>query len=206
MQKLTTLGKVFDRVDALSSACYDDAINVSDISFDNLDTVKIAGEPHQLRPVAQRAISNRLGIPYPYLRRCPADVQALNLNHWITHEKNEQLLFRFDGGDVRAVFTTKYIPVDNFEIMERLDTMGYKPETEVQCYLDPEFLSLSIPDGKKAFEIDGDRFKPGISISNSEVGLASLSIAAFVLRLVCSMDLWPNQRCRHRIGMYPPKS
>jgi hypothetical protein len=189
MQKLTTLGKVFDRVDALSSACYDDAINVSDISFDNLDTVKIAGEPHQLRPVAQRAISNRLGIPYPYLRRCPADVQALNLNHWITLERNEQLLFRFDGGDVRAVFTTKYIPVDNFEIMERLDTMGYKPETEVQCYLDPEFLSLSIPDGKKAFEIDGDRFKPGISISNSEVGLASLSIAAFVLRLVCSNGL-----------------
>jgi hypothetical protein len=65
MQKLTTLGKVFDRVDALSSACYDDAINVSDISFDNLDTVKIAGEPHQLRPVAQRAISNR----WAYLTR-----------------------------------------------------------------------------------------------------------------------------------------
>jgi hypothetical protein len=113
----------------------------------------------------------------------------MNMNHWIQHEKNDLLLFRFDGGDVRAVFTTKYIPVDNFEIMERLDTMGYKPETEVQCHLDPEFLSLSIPDGKKAFEIDGDKFKPGISISNSEVGLASLSISAFVLRLVCSNGL-----------------
>jgi hypothetical protein len=189
MQKMTTLGKVFDRVDALSSACHDDNIYVSDISFDNLDTVKIAGEPHSLRPVAQRAISNRLGIPYPYLRRCPPDVQAMNMNHWIQHEKNEQLLFRFDGDDIRAVFTTKYIPVDNFEVMERLDSLGYMPETEVQCHLDPGFLSLSIPDGKKAFEIDGDRFKPGISISNSEVGLASLSITAFVLRLVCTNGL-----------------
>ena len=66
------------------------------------------------------------------------------------------------------------LPVDNFEVMERLDSLGYGPDTEVQCHLDPEFMSLEIPDGNKAFDINGDRFKPGISISNSEVGLASL--------------------------------
>jgi Domain of unknown function (DUF932) len=188
-QQLTTLGKVFDRVDALSAACYDLNINVPEISFDNLDLLRIAGKPHKIRPVAQRSISNRLGIPYPYLRRCPPDVQAQNLNHWITQEKNDQLLFRFDAQDVRAVFTTKYIPVDNFEVCERLDSLGYGLDTEVQCYVDPEFMSLSIPDGAKAFDINGDKFKPGISISNSEVGLASLSIAAFVLRLVCTNGL-----------------
>ena len=50
-------------------------------------------------------------------------------------------------------------------------------------------MSLSIPDGAKAFDIKGDKSKPGISISNSEVGLASLSISAFVLRLVCTNGL-----------------
>jgi hypothetical protein len=45
---------------------------------------------------------------------------------------------------------------------------------------------LSIPDGKKAFSINGDNMIPGVSISNSEVGLASLSISAFILRLVCT--------------------
>jgi len=189
MQKLTTLGKVSDRVDEMSAGCYDMNIDVPDISFDNLDVVRIAGEPHPLRPVAQRSAANRLGIPYPYLRRCPSDVQALNLNHWITKEKNEQLLFRFDGQEIRALFTTKYIPVDNFEVAERLDSLGYGSETEVQCHLDPEFMSLSIPDGEKAFDIDGDKFKPGISIVNSEVGLSSLGIAAFVLRLVCTNGL-----------------
>lgn len=185
MQKLTTLGKVSDRVDEMSAACYDMNIDVPDISFDNLDVVRIAGEPHPVRPVAQRSLSNRLGIPFPYLRRCPPDVQALNLNHWITKEKNDQLMFRYDGDAVRAVFTTKYVPVDNFEVIERLDSLGYEPETEVQCHLDPEFMSLSIPDGNKAFEINGDRFTPGLSVGNSEVGLASLSISAFCLRLVC---------------------
>ena len=47
-------------------------------------------------------------------------------------------------------------------------------------------MLLSILDGKKSFQINGDKFRPGISISNSEVGLASLSIAAFLLRLVCT--------------------
>jgi hypothetical protein len=189
MQKLTTLGKVFDRVDAISAGCYDLSIDVQDISFDNLDVLRIAGEPHPVRPVAQRSISQRLGIPYPYLRRCPPDVQALNLNHWITQEKNDKFLLHFDGQDVRAMFTTKYIPVDNFEVCERLDSLGYGLDTEVQCHLDPEFMSLSIPDGAKAFDINGDKFKPGLSISNSEVGLASLSISAFVLRLVCTNGL-----------------
>jgi len=186
MQKLTTLEKVSNRIDALSAYCYDRNVDVPDVSFDNLNTVNISGEPHTLKPIAQRSISNRLGIPYPYLKRCPEDIQAFNLNHWITKEKNDQLLFRFDGNDVRAVFTRKYIPVDNFEVMERLDSLGYGSETEVQCHLDAEFMSLSIPDGNEAFDINGDRFKPGISISNSEVGLASLSVASFILRLICT--------------------
>ncbi len=61
--KLTTLGKVFDRVDEMSAGCYDQNIDVPDVSFDNLDVLRIAGEPHPIRPVAQRSISQRLGIP-----------------------------------------------------------------------------------------------------------------------------------------------
>lgn len=185
-KNMTTLGKVFDRVDAMSANCYDQNIDVPEISFDNLDVVRISGQPHPLRPVAQRSISNRLGIPYPYLRRCPADIQAMNLNHWIREERNDQLLFRFDGQDVRAMFTTKYIPVDNFEVLTKLDEMGYGPETKCQSFLDGEFLLLSILDGNQNFEVNGDRMTPGISVSNSEIGLASLSIAAFFLRLVCT--------------------
>ena len=189
MNNITTLEKVFNRVDELSQNCFDQNVNVNDLSFDNLDFIKIAGESHPLLTIAQRSISWRLGIPYQYLRKCPPEIQSLNLNYWIEHEKNEQLFFRFDGQEVRAIFTPKYKPVDNFEICERLDSMGYGPDTQVQCSVDPSFMSLSILDGKKSFEINGDKFKPGISISNSEVGLASLSIAAFILRLVCTNGL-----------------
>lgn len=56
------------------------------LSFDNIDVLRTAGEPHPVRPVAQRSISNRLGSPFPYLCRCPPDVQAMNLNHWVTNK------------------------------------------------------------------------------------------------------------------------
>ena len=43
MNNITTLENVFQRVDAMTKNCYDSLIPVSDISFDNLDTVRIAG-------------------------------------------------------------------------------------------------------------------------------------------------------------------
>jgi len=192
MQKvtnMTTLGKVTARVDELSKNCTDHLVSVKDISFDGLESMKISNEVHLMRPIAQQSIANRLGIPIQYLRKCPPEVQAYNMNHWIKEEKNEQLFVRLDGEDVRAIFSPRYKPIDNFEVLERLDSLGYPPETPVQCHLDSEFMSLSILDGKQTFSLNGDRITPGISVSNSEVGLACLSIAAFLLRLVCTNGL-----------------
>ncbi len=98
-KNMTTLGKVSERVNAFTVNCHDNLVKVGDISFDSLQTVKIAKEPHLLRPLGQQSIACRLGIPIHYLRRCPEEVQAYNLNHWIEKEKNEELFFRFDGED-----------------------------------------------------------------------------------------------------------
>ncbi len=192
MQKLsnmTTLEKVSARVDELSKNCTDHLVPVKDISFDSLESVKISSEVHPMRPIAQQSIANRLGIPIQYLRKCPPEVQAYNMNHWIKEEKNEQLFVRFDGEEVRAVFTPRYQPIDNFEVLERLDSLGYLSETPVQCHLDAEFMNLSILNGKQSFTINGDKMTPGVSVANSEVGLSCLSIAAFFLRLICTNGL-----------------
>jgi hypothetical protein len=183
---MTTLGEVSDRVDAMNQNCHDALVDVPAISFESLETMKIGDEHHTLRTVAQRSIAWRLGIPYNYLAKCPQELQAEQMNHWIKSERREQLFVRFDGEDVRAVFTPRYKPVDNFEVIARLDEMGYAPDTKVQCHLDGEFMLLSIPDGKRSFKIGTDKMTPGLSIGNSEIGLSSLSVSAFILRLVCT--------------------
>lgn len=161
--KMTTLSKVSDIVDQMSVNNHDKFINVRDISFDSLETVKIGSEAHYLRPIAQQSISNRLGIPITYLKKCEPEIQAYNMNHWIEKEKNNELFFRFDGEDVRAIFTKMYRPVDNFEVCERLDSLGFGPETKVQASLDQAFLQLNIPDAHKTFSVNGDKLTPGNS-------------------------------------------
>ena len=186
---MTTLGEVRKRIDDLAQLYIDQLINVDDISFKGLDEVNIGDESFYLRPVAQQLIASRLGIPVQYLRKCQSEVQAYNLNHWLGQERNEKLFIRFDDMDIRAIFTPRYRPVDNFEIVETLCSLGYGYDRKVQCHLDGEFMLLSIPDNEKEFSVKGDTMCPGISISNSEVGLASLSLSIFILRLVCTNGL-----------------
>ena len=203
MNNMTTLGEVATRVDNMSKHCFDQTINVPDIRFDDLETVRIDGSAHRMRTLAQRSICYRLAIPHHYLKKCPSDVQAYNLNHWIEKEKVEKLFFRFNGDDVRSIFSMRYVPVDNFEVMTQLDGMGYSPDTEVQCHLDNEFMLLNIPNENKELTIKAkDKLRPGISIRNSEVGLSSLAISAFILRLICTNGLVSKvdiggSACRH---------
>lgn len=185
---LTTLGKVVEQVNQMALHHYDDFVPVQEMHFESLEHLTVAGEGLRLRLGAQRSIANRLGIPYQYLARCEPSLQAENLNRRLCYESNEHLFFRFSGEDeVRAIFTPRYTPLDNVEVMQQLEGLGYHPDTPVKCSLDEEFFSLAIPDGTKTFEVSkGDRITPGVSISNSEVGLASLTISAFYLRLICT--------------------
>jgi len=186
MNNMTTLGNVFNRVHEMSQNHHDKFVEVKEISFESLETISIGDELHRLKPIAQMSISNRLGIPFHYLKKCPPDIQRMNLNHWLAYERNEELFFRFNGDDVRAIFTPRYIPTDNIEVLDKLRSLDYPLDTRVQSSIDEDFMMVNIPDGRQSFTINGERMTPGISVSNSEVGLASLSIAAFVLRLVCT--------------------
>lgn len=76
MKNMTTLGRVSERVNALSEHCHDKLVPVKELTFDGLESVKISNEPHLLRPLAQQSIAWRLGIPINYLRKCPPEIQA----------------------------------------------------------------------------------------------------------------------------------
>lgn len=186
MSIMTTLGDVFERVHEMSRNNHDNYVKVKDLKFEGLETLLIGDSPHTMKPVAQMSIANRLGIPFYYLKKCPAEIQRENLNYWLRHERNEELFLRFQGNEVRAIFTPRYIPTDNLEVLDKLKSLGYVPDTWVQSSVNEQLMMVNIPDSRETFTVNGDKMTPGISMANSEVGLASLSIAAFVLRLVCT--------------------
>ena len=186
MSIMTTLGDVFERVHEMSRNNHDNYVKVKDLKFEGLETLLIGDSPHTMKPIAQMSIANRLGIPFYYLKKCPAEIQRENLNYWLRHERNEELFLRFQGNEVRAIFTPRYIPTDNLEVLDKLKSLGYVPDTWVQSSVNEQLMMVNIPDSRETFTVNGDKMTPGISMANSEVGLASLSIAAFVLRLICT--------------------
>jgi hypothetical protein len=145
----------------------------------------------EVLPSAQRLFANRLRIPHSYLVRCPAELQAENLNHWIREEQEhrETMFCRFDGDRLRAVFTDRYTAIDHMEVLSKMVKYGFSPETEVHYSLDQEILVLKVPDFTRTFGFGGDKIVPGISIANSEVGILAFTIEAYFYRLICSNGL-----------------
>ena len=183
----TVLGDVREQVRMMAVDYSDRYVPVKDVSFESLSNVRVGSEMFYLREQAQRLIASRLKIPYDYLARCETEIQAGNINHWFEKEKNTELFFRFDGGDVRAVFTPRYQPLDNVEVIDRLTDL-YPENTKVICNLDGDIMYLGIvSEGTRV--IRGDTMKRGISVINSEIGLHRLAFMIFIFRLICTNGL-----------------
>jgi hypothetical protein len=121
-------------------------------------------------PTAQRLLSNRLRVPYSYLSRCPAELQARNLNYWIEQERQQRETFfcRFDANRLRALFTERYTATDNMEVLTKILETGFDPAAEIQFALDEQMMVLKMPEYNKAFYLaQQDKIVPGISIANS---------------------------------------
>lgn len=183
-----TLGEAREQIVRDSRWNHDELLDVNRIDIDCLYSIKYDRDrTHQLKENAQRQLCQRLGIPFAYMRKCPEDLQQLNMIHWLPFERNEQMFFRFNAQrDVRAIFTPRYVPVDDIDVITRLLETGYRRDTSCLLRRDDGFMSISIPDEKSRFTIAGrEEFMHGVKISNSEIGLSSIRIEAWVLRIVC---------------------
>jgi len=194
MTNTTTLGNVIDKVHVNSINHFDEVMPVHEMHFDSLKQMWISGKQVPVAPTAQRLLSNRLRVPYSYLSRCPAELQAQNLNYWIEQESQRRKTFfcRFNGDTLRAIFTERYQPLDNMEILGKIIEQGFNnPNLKVQYSLDHGMFLLKIPEFAKAFGVnssDGplDEIVPGLAFTNSEVGLIAFSIESYFYRLVCT--------------------
>jgi hypothetical protein len=190
MNRLTTFEEVQDVVHEKAKDQYDLFVPVEQLEFSDLNEMYIGQQKHALKPSAQKLIANRLGIPLSYLEKCESGLQSENLNYWLGQERNDKLLFRFDGHQVRAIFTPRYVPVDHTDVVSQLKDYGIKDDTKVEFQMDDDLMMLNIPDEKNRFQLPGrDLFHPGFSIGNSEVGMSSLQISVYVMRLICTNGL-----------------
>lgn len=155
----------------------------------------------RLRPVAHQQMGSVLGIPKNYYDRMlveAPDLLVKNVNVWLAKQPAKKLVRTLDG-EVRAILSDSYRPLDNMDLAEAVLPKLHKLEaevvsgdvTEARFYLKavtPKIqavLDKIQPGNHTIVGQKGDIIQAGVVISNSEVGQGSLRVEAMTYRLVC---------------------
>lgn len=104
--------------------------------------------------------------------------------------KDKDVQFRtIDSGTCRAIMSTRYEPFDNLELINLLIPFTEGAIVRWEALNDLSFnVSISFERTKTEVQV-GDWVERGIHIRNSEVGMASVTIAGYVFKLRCRNGL-----------------
>ncbi|MFO0692925.1 MAG: DUF932 domain-containing protein [Polyangiales bacterium] len=158
-----------------------------------------AGPPLALRELAFRQLCDRIDAPATYLRELPAKLQIANVNYGLL-KKPQPALLRMAGGDVRAVLSERYAPIDDqvlFELVaDALDHAGLRRDAVVRASSvgTSTVLRITLPAEGVAVK-RGDVIEYGIDLGNSEVGLRSVQVVPTTYRLLCTNGMrgWQSE-------------
>lgn len=154
----------------------------------------------EIGDTAHDQLANRLGIPRKYYDRMQAEAPHLlaeNVNHWMKKEPEKRMVRTLDGR-MRAFLSSRFRPLDNFELAEAvLPVLMNQPGLRIESSeLTERRMYIKAVTDKLTYKIEPnrhERVKPGVDdivqagivISNSEIGAGSVKIEPMIFRLVC---------------------
>jgi len=147
-------------------------------------------DPLAINEIAHNQIGAKLEIPSKYYDRLlneEPELLAENVNTWL-HKKPSQRMIRTLDGTARAYLSDRYRRIDNAEVAEAVLPIisGMKDATVESCEITESRMYLKVLNPRIQTEItQGDVVQSGILITNSEVGMGSVSVMPLVYRLVC---------------------
>lgn len=157
-----------------------------------------------INDVAHRQISQHYHIPAEFYDRLKGQTPKLLdtlVNGLGQHEESRRLVRTLDGR-VRAFLSDRYRVIDNHEVLEGVlpALMDLGNEWEINsCEVTERklYLKITFPTLQREVKID-DVVQFGLVVSNSEVGMGSVHVAPFCLRLACTNGMTINQLAKRR--------
>lgn len=171
----------------------DDSTTTISITNDNTHETIILG----INEVAHDQIGQTLNIPAKYydkMRTENPELLAMNVNSWLNVDPKMRMLRTLDG-TARAFLSDRYRRIDNMEIAQAvLPIIADMPEANVEsCEITDERMYIKVVNPRLTTEVTpGDVVQSGMLITNSEVGLGSMTIQPLVYRLVCTNGMVVN--------------
>lgn len=206
-QMFESLSDLAARLQADARSKQDFLAPAAQITMDPLAALSLGGAAAmQVSDVGHGQLADYTNIPRTYydrLRDGSNELLAVNVNHWLRHKGSERRMVRTRDGVVRALLSDRYQRIDNHEVAEvALDALRSVPGfrvvssavTEQRLYI--KAVSEAVQQEVTGSRRPGDVVEAGVMVSNSEVGLGSVSIQPFAHFLVCT-----NGRVRNKEGL-----
>tara|TARA_Y100000593_G_scaffold94776_1_gene195947 strand:+ start:16601 stop:17641 length:1041 start_codon:yes stop_codon:yes gene_type:complete len=191
----------------------DSVVRLNSISLGKRDNVYINGDAYKTTDTFHSHLAQKLDIPMVYYRKMLNEDKSLlqyNVNTWLSkqdyetkvllrsYEKLEEskysfLNWRSKTKTARGILSNRYKIMDNYELLDDLQYLIDDYEVK-KCYHDDQItqIKLLFPKIKGQVKV-GDEVQAGLSFRNSELGFSSISVTAFIYRLVCENGMMlPN--------------
>lgn len=158
----------------------------------------VAYQEFPLTPYAHNQLAEKMGIPQRYYDRMlqtgNTELLADNINAWMNGK--ERRLLRILDGNVRAILSDRYRPIDNYDLtFALLDQLKKGAAQGVQaeifaCDVSETRMYIKMKLPTMAEVIHNDRVQAMIMLTNSEVGAGRMAVALGMWRLVCLNGMW----------------
>lgn len=150
-----------------------------------------------INDVAHSQIGTTLGIPKAYYEKMRSENPALlaeNVNAWFNNDPKLRMVRTLDG-TARAFLSDRYRRIDNFDLAENIfPILRDIPGLEyVSNEITDQKMYIKIVNEKLTREVKpGDYVQSGLIITNSEVGMGTVTIQPLLYRLVCTNGMVVN--------------
>lgn len=146
--------------------------------------------------LAHDQLGTAMGIPSKYYDEMATKKPALladNVNAWLEDKEQSYMLRSYDQGQRnllgRAFLSDRYRRVDNLDVAEATLPLfaGHDGFEIVSAAVTERKFYLKVVNHRLEMDVTpGDIVQAGVVISNSEVGLGSVSVQPLLFRLVCT--------------------
>lgn len=187
----------------------------------------VTSEPFNLTKHAARQITSWAKIDAKYADRCPTELLAINVNHWLKNTPDNRMLRTMNPNQyldikeptMRAFVSEKYRRIDNYDIAESVLPPLMEREAKGEIIIEshnvsPEKFYLKarinnveeniLREGHVIGEGHNSYFKvrPGIEIGNSEIGQGSFYVAPCLYDESCTnmATFRKNAQRRYHVG------
>jgi hypothetical protein len=148
-------------------------------------------EHFNMTDLFHRQVGSALNIPSKYYDKMRSEYPSLladNVNGWLGKSETRHTVRTLEG-EARAFLSDRYRRIDNYEVAQAaLPIIGEMKDARVEsCQLTDKRMYIKVINARMEMEVvPGDIVQAGIVISNSEVGLGSVSVMPLLFRLVCA--------------------